>query len=38
VFTEVRDNCEKLLTNLFDLGRLFNGQENVTEIVTNTNE
>jgi len=38
VFTEVCDNCKKLLTNLFDLGGLFNGQKNVTEIVTNPNE
>lgn len=38
VFNEVRDSCERLLTNLFDLGGLFNGQENVTEIVTNPNK
>ena len=32
VFSEVRQNSEKLLTNLFDLNALFSGQEIVTEI------
>jgi len=34
VFTEVCKNCENLVGNLFDLNGNFNGQENVTEIVT----
>ena len=38
VFNEVTKNCEKLLSNLFDLNGLFNGQENVTEIVTDPNQ
>lgn len=38
VFSEVKKNCTNLLTNLLDLNRFFNGQENITEIVTNSNQ
>jgi len=32
VFTEISNNCTKLLGNLFDLDARFSGQENVTEV------
>ena len=38
VFTEVSKNCENLLSNLFDLNRLFSGEEKVTEVFSSPNQ
>lgn len=37
VFSEISKSSEAVLQNLFDLNQLFNGEENVIEIVTDPN-